>query len=267
MDPLVPNQVRYRAAPHSEDQDNTDRYSIRSRVRQNFPQIIYAPAGPSRFDAKKVCDTGRQFSLTGCENMTALPFSYSSHDYPGPARRHHIVLGAGVLLLHVAFLYGWRYAKPPPLPDSGPKVESITVWIRPPKPIIKALRHRRPWPGWRRNASKKPLRAAAPPKTAPAAPAADSVPNAITVAPSPTPADPLATDAPKFDMEAALSTARKMASETRPGQGRHGGRPDSRQAAAHGNPAGARYRQWQARRLPHRLCGCRAAGTVGDAAG
>src|SRR5450830_392903 len=25
LDPLVPNQVRYRAAPHSEDQDNTDR--------------------------------------------------------------------------------------------------------------------------------------------------------------------------------------------------------------------------------------------------
>ena len=146
--------------------------------------------------------------------MTALPFSYSSHDYPGPARRHHLVLGAGILLLHVAFLYGWRYAKPPPMPDAGPKVESIAIWIRPPTPIIKPL----PPPVARvePQRDKKPLRAAAPPKTAPATPASDSVPNAITVAPAPTPADPLATDAPKFDMAAALSTARKVASERDP---------------------------------------------------
>ena len=147
--------------------------------------------------------------------MTALLFAYSSHDYPGPARRHHLVLGAGVLLLHVALLYGWRYAKPPPLPEAGPKVESVTVWIRQPRPIIKPLP---PPPVVARvepKREKKPGRTASP--RAPAAtPAADPVPNAITVAPSPTPADPLATDAPKFDMAAALSTARKVASERDP---------------------------------------------------
>jgi len=147
--------------------------------------------------------------------MTALPFAYSSHDYPGPARRHHLVLGAGVLLLHVALLYGWRYAKPPPLPEAGPKVESVTVWIRQPRPIIKPLP---PPPVVARvepKREKKPGRTASP--RAPAAtPAADPVQNAITVAPSPTPADPLATDAPKFDMAAALSTARKVASERDP---------------------------------------------------
>ena len=148
--------------------------------------------------------------------MTALPFSYSSHDYPGPARRHHVVLGAGVLLLHVALLYGWRYAKPPPLPDTGPRVESITVWIRPPRPIIKPLPPPLPVARVEPQRDKKPLRAAAPPKTAPATPAADPVPNAITVAPAPTPADPLVNDAPKFDMEAALKTARKVANERDP---------------------------------------------------
>lgn len=148
--------------------------------------------------------------------MTALPFTYSSHDYRSPARRHHVVLGAGVVLLHLAFLYGWRYAKPPPLPDAGPRVESITVWIRPPKPIIKPLPPPPPVARVEPQREKKPLRAAAPPRAAPAAPASETVPHAITAAPAPTPADPLATDAPKFDMEAALSTARKVASEKDP---------------------------------------------------
>lgn len=147
--------------------------------------------------------------------MTALSFAYSSHDYPGPARRHHLVLAAGVLLLHVALLYSWRYAKPPPLPEAGPKVESVTVWIRPPRPIIKPLPPPPPVARVEPKREKKPGRTASP--RAPAAtPAADPVPNAITVAPSPTPADPLATDAPKFDMAAALSTARKVASERDP---------------------------------------------------
>ena len=148
--------------------------------------------------------------------MTALPFAYSSHDYPRSPRRRHVVLGAGVLLLHVALLYGWRYAKPPPLPEAGPKVESVTVWIRPPRPIVKPLPP--PPPPIARVApkrEKKPVRAASPRATA-AAPATAPVPNAITVAPSPTPADPLTTDAPKFDMAAALSTARKVASERDP---------------------------------------------------
>ncbi|MGK5026800.1 hypothetical protein [Janthinobacterium sp. RB2R34] len=144
--------------------------------------------------------------------MTALPFAYSLHDYPGPARRRHIAPVVGVVLLHVALLYGWRHAKPPPLPDAGPRVESVTVWIRP--PVVKAL----PPPPVAKVApqrEKKPVRAAPSPRV-PAMPAAEPVPNAITVAPSPTPADPLATEAPKFDMEAALKTARKVASERDP---------------------------------------------------
>ncbi len=144
--------------------------------------------------------------------MTALSLSDSLHDYPGPARRHHIILGVGVVLLHGALLYGWRYAKPPPLPDAGPKVESITVWIRPPTPIIKSLPP--PLATVAPQREQKPLRAAASPRAA--APAAEPVPNAMKVAPSPTPADPPVAGAPKFDMEAALRTARTVASETDP---------------------------------------------------
>ena len=150
--------------------------------------------------------------------MTALPFTYSSHDYPGPVRRRPIVLGAGILLLHLALLYGWRHVQPPPLPDSGPKVESITVWIRPPTPIIKPLPPPPPVARIEPKREKKPVRAAASPGLkVPATPVSEAVPNAITVAPSPTPADPLANEAPKFDMDAALKPrARWPANATRP---------------------------------------------------
>lgn len=146
--------------------------------------------------------------------MTALPFSYASDDYPGPARRRHLVLGAGVLLLHLALLYGWRQAQPPPLPDTGPKVESITVWIRPPRPIIKPLPPPPPVARVEAKRDKKPVRAVATPGLM--APATEPVQHAITAAPSASPADTPAADAPKFDREAALKTARAVAGERDP---------------------------------------------------
>lgn len=142
--------------------------------------------------------------------MTARPFASLSHDYSAPARRHHLLLGAGVLLLHVALLYGWRYAKPPPLPDAGPKVESVAVWIRPlavkppPPPVDTAGPKREP----------KPVRAASARPSV--APPAEPSPNAITLAPAATPAETPAAQTPKFDMTAALSTARKVAGERDP---------------------------------------------------
>ena len=148
--------------------------------------------------------------------MTALPLLHSSHDYPGPARRRHLALGAGVLLLHLALLYGWRHAQPPPLPDAGPKVESVAIWIRPlalkppPPPVAKAEPKREP----------KPIRAASARPQPSVVPPAEPKPNAITLAPAATPADPLANtpaaETPKFDMAAALSTARKVAGERDP---------------------------------------------------
>ena len=144
--------------------------------------------------------------------MTARPLAYLSHDYSAPARRHHLLLGAGVVLLHVALLYGWRYAKPPPLPDAGPQVESVAVWIRPlavkppPPPVATVEPKREPKPV--RAASARPKPAAVPP--------AEPSPNAITLAPAATPAETPAAQTPKFDMAAALSTARKVAGERDP---------------------------------------------------
>lgn len=143
--------------------------------------------------------------------------------YAGPIdaarKRRRIVAGVGVsLLLHAALLYGWRHARPPVPPEPGPRVESLTVWIRPPAlkappPVASVPPRREP----------RPVRA---PRSTAASPAAVPVPastSSATAQPAITmlPATPAATPAenspaPKFDMEAARSTARKMASERDP---------------------------------------------------
>lgn len=141
--------------------------------------------------------------------------------YAGPIdavrKRRRIVAGVGVsLLLHAALLYGWRHARPPAPPEPGTRVESLTVWIRPPAlkappppPVASAPPRREP----------RPVRA---PRSTVASPAAAPMPAgassataqpAITMLPAP-PAEN--SPAPKFDMEAARSTARKMASERDP---------------------------------------------------
>ena len=147
--------------------------------------------------------------------MTALPLVHSSDDYRGPAHRRRLLLGAGVLLLHVALLYGWRDARPPALPDSGPRVESVAVWIRPlavkppPPPVATVEPKREPKPVRAASASSARAR---PSVALPAEPG----PNAITLAPAITPAETPAAETPKFDMAAALSTARKVAGERDP---------------------------------------------------
>lgn len=137
-----------------------------------------------------------------------------------PSRRG-IVLGIGVsLLLHGALLYLWRHARPPAMPPSEAKVESIAVWIRPlaakpPPPPVEAVKPERdPKP------ISKPKRAAT--RETPAAAAAPAAsPQAITVVPAApaTPAagaDAVTPETPKFDMDAARKTARKMAGERAP---------------------------------------------------
>lgn len=150
--------------------------------------------------------------------MTALPLA-TSLNYLGPMRRRNgVVLGVGVsLLLHAALLYGWRHALPPALPDTGPRVESLTVWIRPPAikppppPPVASVQPRRepklvqtpPAPRATRSPASTSISETAPPAITMQAPAAPG----DTTEPSTT---------PKFDMEAARSTARKMASERDP---------------------------------------------------
>jgi hypothetical protein len=139
---------------------------------------------------------------------------------PLPHRRS-IALGIAVsLLLHGALIYLWRHVQPPVSPDTAPRMESIAVWIRPlaakppppPVEVIKPKREAKP-------VSKPKLATARETPVAATAPAAS--PQAITVVPA-SPATPAANsdtftqETPKFDMEAARKTARKMAGERDP---------------------------------------------------
>ena len=156
---------------------------------------------------------------------TAMDFSIgrnggSGGGQPLPHRRS-IALGIAVsLLLHGALIYLWRHVQPSVPPDTAPRVESIAVWIRPlaakppppPVEVIKPKREAKP-------VSKPKLAAARETPAVATAPAAS--PQAITVVPA-SPATPAASadtftqETPKFDMEAARKTARKMAGERDP---------------------------------------------------
>lgn len=142
--------------------------------------------------------------------------------------RRGIALGIAVsLLLHGALVYLWRHVQPVALPDAAPRVESIAVWIRPlaakpPPPPAEVLKPKRePKP------ISKPKVATARETPAPATAAPAPSQNAISMAPAAaaTPATPapspnapnaLPQETPKFDMEAARKTARKMAGERDP---------------------------------------------------
>ena len=149
---------------------------------------------------------------------TAMDFSIESNGggQPMPNRRG-IAAGIGVsLLLHGALIYLWRHVQPAAPPDTAPRVESVAVWIRPlaakpPPPPVEVVKPKRePKP------ISKPKLATARETPAPAA-----SPQAITVVPA-APATPAASadkatsETPKFDMEAARRTARKMAGERDP---------------------------------------------------
>ncbi|PHV28246.1 hypothetical protein CSQ93_07945 [Janthinobacterium sp. BJB426] len=138
--------------------------------------------------------------------------------------RRGIVLGIAVsLLLHSALIYLWRHVQPAARMDTAPRVESIAVWIRPlaakpPPPPVEVVRPKRePKP------ISKPKLATARETPAATTPPASS-PQAITVVPA-SQATPVASadtfrqetpETPKFDMDAARKTARKMAGERDP---------------------------------------------------
>jgi hypothetical protein len=156
---------------------------------------------------------------------TAMDFRIERSDggRPMPTNRG-IVLGIAVsLLLHGALIYLWRHVQPSAPPDTAPRVESIAVWIRPlaakpPPPPVEVVKPKRePKP------ISKPKPATVREKPA-AATAPASSPQAITVVTA-SPATPAASpdtfrqetpETPKFDMEAAKRTARKMAGERDP---------------------------------------------------
>ena len=162
---------------------------------------------------------------------TAMDFSIERNGGSGGGRpmpnRRGIALGIAVsLLLHGALITLWRHVQPTVPQDTAPRVESIAVWIRPPlaaKPppppppveVVKPKREAKP-------VSKPKLATARETPAAATAPAAS--PQAITVVPA-SPATPAVSadtfrqetpETPKFDMEAARKTARKMAGERDP---------------------------------------------------
>ena len=156
---------------------------------------------------------------------TAMDFSMERNGGSGAGQplphRRSIALGIAVsLLLHGALITLWRHVQPSVSPDTAPRMESIAVWIRPlaakppppPVEVIKPKREAKP-------VSKPKLATARETPVAATAPAAS--PQAITVVPA-SPATPAANsdtftqETPKFDMEAARKTARKMAGERDP---------------------------------------------------
>ena len=156
---------------------------------------------------------------------TAMDFSIERNGGSGAGQplphRRSIALGIAVsLLLHGALIYLWRHVQPPVSPDTAPRMESIAVWIRqlaakPPPPPVEVIKPKR---------EPKPIskpKLATVRETPPAATAPAANPHAITVVPA-SPATPAANsdtftqETPKFDMEAARKTARKMAGERDP---------------------------------------------------
>lgn len=153
---------------------------------------------------------------------------YAAKGYGTPATRPGgIAIGVAVsIVLHLVLLYQSRFGWTPPAP-ALPAQETITVWLRPapvvrpePPPPAPLTVQAEPPPKKeirKERAPRRPAQAA----PAEAAPAPTEAPGMTWVAPATpaAPADPFAEQpqgAPKFDMEAARRSARKVASERDP---------------------------------------------------
>jgi hypothetical protein len=133
-------------------------------------------------------------------------------------RRPGIVAGIGIsLALHLLLIFGYRLSLPTAPADRQP-ARTMTVWLQPPKPAVVAIEPPPPEPKPKRDRKGErpaPSLAARPSPPAPAA----ATSQAITLpAPSAPAADPLHPELQpkKFDMNAALQTARKVANDKDP---------------------------------------------------
>lgn len=143
---------------------------------------------------------------------------------PTPMRRPRIIAGIAVsLVLHAALIFGYRLAAPT-APEPTQPAKAMTVWLRPaepPKPIVaKVEPPPKPEPAQPRRRERPQVaeRARAPAKAEVEAPAQVTA-QAITLpAPASTAPDPLHPELQpkKFDMNAALKTARKEANAKDP---------------------------------------------------
>jgi len=145
---------------------------------------------------------------------------------PAPMRRPGIGAGIAVsLVLHAALIFGYRLAAPT-APEPTQPAKAMTVWLRPaepPKPIVAKVEPPpapKPEPAQPRKRERPQLaeRARTPAKAEAEAPAPVTA-QAITLpAPASTAPDPLHPELQpkKFDMDAALKTARKEANAKDP---------------------------------------------------
>jgi len=144
-------------------------------------------------------------------------YSFAS---PSHTRRPGIVVGIAVsLALHLLLIFGYRLSGPPPEAPRAPAT-TMTVWLQPARPPQPVAKLEPPPPKPERRKREQP---AAPRRPAPAAP----VP-VIVATPTPAPSQAITQPQPdplhpelqpkKFDMDAALKTARQIASEKDPGR-------------------------------------------------
>lgn len=151
---------------------------------------------------------------------TTLPL-----DEPAKLRRQGMAWGIAVsVVLHALLVFGYRLT--PQAPAELPPRETMTVWLvpppRPPAPVVVELAPPPVKPVRPRERDKK-VEVARTSKPAPADTAEEQPSQAITLpAPASHQPDPLYPDqqpqqqAKKFDMNAALKTARKVANEKDP---------------------------------------------------
>ena len=145
--------------------------------------------------------------------------SIATNSY-GTKAKHPYGMALGIIVslaLHALFIYGYRFTTPVFKPDESKRVESIAVWIRPapPQPIIVPKHKIEPAPARVIKERRVPQRSTLP---APPASTAITLPAPASQPPSrpDTPNDPFAETTPKFDIDAARATARKVASERDP---------------------------------------------------
>lgn len=132
-------------------------------------------------------------------------------------RRPGAIAGIAVsLALHAWLIFGYRPGMPDAPVAQAPR--TLTVWLQPPKPPVTVAKVEPPSPPPKpaqpRKREKTEQLAARPSQPAPAASQAITLPAPAATAPGPV-SDPLYPEqqARKFDMNAALKTARKVASE------------------------------------------------------
>jgi len=162
-------------------------------------------------------------------NQASLALDQTQPEMPRWPRAG-IVAGIAIsLLLHSLLIFGYRLQLPV-MPPSGPPAQPMTVWlvpVTPPAPVIAELAPPPPEPkplrpkkkpdeevrAPRRAEASSPAPATAPQTAAPRAPQAITLPSQANQQ-----VDPFHPEQgpKKFDMNAALSTARKVANEPDP---------------------------------------------------